>query len=150
VRYNASKPAVDHPAEFEIGKAEVLSEGGDVTLLTYGFLLREAAKAREILEREGVSVRLVNVRTLKPIDERVLLRAARETRLMVTVEDHFLTGGLHSIVAELFLARGVSCRVLPIALEERWFKPALLDDVLAYEGFTGAAIARRVLAEMKS
>jgi transketolase len=148
VRYYAGKPAIEHTGGFEIGKAEILSEGNDVTLLTYGFLLREALVAKTILEGKRVGVRLVNMRTLKPVDERVILRAARETRLMVTLEDHFLTGGLFSIVAETFARHHVSCRVLPMALEERWFKPALLPDVLAHEGFTGEQIAAKVLVAL--
>jgi transketolase len=146
LRYYAGKPAVSHTSEFEIGKAEVLSEGNDVTLLTYGFLLREAQRAREVLESHGRSVRLVNVRSLKPVDERTLLRAAKETRLLVTIEDHFLTGGLYSILAETLLRNGVACKVLPLALEERWFKPALLADVLEHEGFTGEKIAAKIMA----
>jgi transketolase len=148
VRYNATKPVVDHVGEFEIGKAEILSEGGDVTLLTYGFLLGEVLKAKDILERERVGVRVVNLRTLKPVDERVVVRAARETRLLVTIEDHFLTGGLYSIVGETFLKHRVACNVLPLALEERWFQPALLADVLVHEGFTGERIAAKVLAAL--
>jgi transketolase len=143
VRYCATPHAIAH-AKFTIGKAELLSEGGDVTLLTYGFLLREALKAKDILEKAGVAVRLVNLRSLKPIDERALLRAARETKLVVTIEDHFVTGGLFTIVAEALTRARVACKVLPIALEERWFTPGRLDDVLRHEGFTGEAIAAKV------
>jgi transketolase len=84
------------------------------------------------------------MRTLKPVDEEVILAAARETRLLVPIEDHFLTGGLNTIIAEVCQRHRLAPKVLPIALEHRWFKPALLDDVLQYEGFTGAAIAARV------
>jgi transketolase len=142
VRYCATKPTVRH-VPFEIGRAETLSEGDDVTILTYGFLLREALKAREALEARGRSVRLVNLRTVKPIDEKTVLRAARETRLLVTLEDHFVTGGLFSIVSETLTRARLACHVLPIALEERWFTPGRLDDVLAKEGFTGEQIAQR-------
>ncbi len=95
-------------------------------------------------------MRLVNLRTLKPIDETAVLDAVRETKLTVTVEDHFLTGGLHSIVAELVLSRRVTGRVLPLALRERWFTPGLLSGVLEAEGFTGEAIAAKIAAELRS
>ncbi len=144
LRYNASPPAVEHNA-FALGKAEVLSDGEVVAILTYGLLLREAVAARTILEARGVPVRLVNLRSLKPVDEAAILAAARRSWLLVTVEDHFVTGGLHSIVAEVMLRHRVAPRTLPIALQERWFKPALLGDVLRHEGFTGEAIARRIL-----
>jgi transketolase len=150
VRYVATPPAVEHTMDFEIGRAEVLSEAGDVTLLTYGFMLHQAARARAILEGRGVGVRLVNLRTLKPLDERTVLRAARETRLLVTLEDHFVTGGLWSIVAELLLRSGVSCRAMPIAFEERWFTPGRLDEVLAAENLTGERIAERIDAMLRA
>ena len=120
----------------------------DVTILVYGFLLREAWEAKARLEAEGLSVRLVNVRMPKPIDVEAVLSAARETSLLVTVEDHFLTGGLFSIVSETLVRHGQTADVLPIALEERWFKPALLPDVLRYEGFTGEQIAARILERL--
>lgn len=147
VRYYAGKAAVEHQP-FEIGKAEVLSKGKDVTLLVYGFLLKEAVEAQKILESKGVSVRLVNVRMPKPIDAETVLAAARETKMLVTIEDHFKTGGLYSIVAELLLEARTTAHVLPIALEEKWFKPALLADVLKHERFTGPQLADRVLAAM--
>jgi transketolase len=150
VRYCPHAPAVKHASTspFELGKAEVLSQGSDVAILTYGFLLREAEKARVELEAKGLSVMLVNLRSLEPLDTRVTLAAARGSKLLVTFEDHFLTGGLYTIVCELLVRNGVSARVLPVALENRWFKPALLDDVLAHEGFTGEALARRIRTEL--
>ena len=145
LRYNPSRPLVRRKSPFSVGKAEVVTAGNDLTILVHGFLLREAMKAAELLQGRGLSVRLLNLRTLKPIDRDEILRAARETKLLVTIEDHFLTGGLYSIVAELFLEHRVAPRVLPFALRERWFKPALLEDVLSYEGFQGEQIAQNIL-----
>jgi transketolase len=150
VRFNATRPTVEHPTAFEMGRAEVLSEGGDVTLLTYGLMLREAEKARQELEAAGVRVRLVNMRTIRPIDVRAVLRAATESRLVVTIEDHSLVGGLYSNVCEILVSNDVRARVLPIALEAGWFKPALLGDVLAFERFDGASIAARVIGALRS
>jgi len=145
IRHNPHPAPIVHTAPFEIGKAETLSDGNDVAILVYGFLLREAVKAKAILEAQGKSVRLVNIRMPKPIDEIAILNAVKECRLVVTLEDHFLTGGLYSIVAELLLKHRLTGNVLPIALEQRWFKPALLDRVLEYEGFTGKQIADKIL-----
>jgi transketolase len=150
VRFNALRPSVEHHTPFELGRAEVLSEGDDVSILTYGLLLREAEAARKHLEGEGVHVRLVNVRTLRPVDSRAILRAAAESKLVVTLEDHFKVGGLYSILCELLVESGVRARVLPIALDQRWFKPAMLQDVLSFEGFDGASIAARVLEALRT
>lgn len=148
VRYNASPAAHESKAPFELGKAEVISEGMDIGILVYGFLLKEALIAKEILEKSGLSVTLVNVRTPKPIDKEAVLKAARETRLLVTIEDHLLTGGLYSIVSELLVHEQHPVNVLPLALKT-WFKPALLSDVLEHEGFTGEKIAGTINAYIK-
>ncbi len=144
IRHNPLPAVIEHDPSFEIGKAEVISDGTDVSILVYGMLFRQAYEARSLLEAEGISVRLINLRTVKPIDERAVLCAARETRLVVTLEDHFLTGGLTSIVSELLLHHRMAANVLPIALPDRWFRPALLDDVLEHEGFTGLQIAEGI------
>jgi transketolase len=149
VRYNPQPQTVAHRTPFTLGRAEVLTEGDGVALLTYGFLLREAARAAALLEERGIPVHLVDLRTLAPLDEAAVVAAARGVELLVTIEDHFRTGGLWSIVAEVLLSHGVACRVHPISLGERWFKPALLDDVLAYEGFTGDRLAERVFAALR-
>ncbi|MDX2129677.1 MAG: transketolase C-terminal domain-containing protein [Chloroherpetonaceae bacterium] len=145
IRHNPHPAPIQHTAKFEIGRAEILSEGTDVAILVYGFLLREAVKAKEILEAQGKTVRLINVRMPKPIDEEAVLKAVNECKVVVTLEDHFITGGLYSIVAELLLKNKRTGNVLPIALEHKWFKPALLDRVLEYEGFTGKQIADKIL-----
>ncbi len=131
-------------APFEIGKAEVVGQGTDVTLLVYGLLFDEARQAARLLEQEGLSVGLINMRSLKPVDEAAIVRAAQESKRLITIEDHLLTGGLYSIVAEVLLKHRITADVQPLALEERWFRPALLPDVLAFEGFTAEQIARRI------
>ncbi len=148
IRYNNLKPVVKHSKNFEIGKAEVISEGKDVTILVYGILFKQAIEAKEILEKKGMSVGLVNLRTVKPIDEEVILGISKNSKLIVTLEDHFVTGGLFSIVAEIFLKNKIMCDVLPIALKDKWFKPALLNDVMEYEGFTGEKIAEKIVFEL--
>jgi transketolase len=145
VRFNGQKAKREHSRDFQIGKAETIGDGDEITLLVYGMLFDQADGARQILEAEGHSVRLINLRTLKPIDEAAILQAAQETSLLVTIEDHFLTGGLFSIVAELLTKHQRRARVLPIALKQRGFRPGLLHEVLMHEGFTAAQIAERIM-----
>jgi transketolase len=148
IRHNPLSPVIEHEPDFEIGKAEMVSDGADLAILVYGTLFRQAYEARNLLQMEGRSVRLLNLRSLKPIDTEAILSAARQTHLLVTLEDHFLTGGLYSIVSEILLRNQVGVEVLPLALEERWFRPALLEDVLQHEGFTGVQIAERISARL--
>ena len=148
IRYNNTKPVTEHN-NFEIGKAEVFGNGNDVAILVYGFLFGQAFKAKEILESKGASVRLINIRTPKPVDEDVILKAVEECKLIVTLEDHFITGGLYTILAEVLLRNRKTANVLPFALMNKWFKPALLNDVLEYEGFTAEKISAKILDKLK-
>ncbi len=165
IRYNNLKPSVSHDKNFEIGKAEIFKTGSvipekagipemngktdDIAIIVYGFLLKQALEAKTMLEEKGHSVRVINLRTVKPIDEAALISASKECKLVVTLEDHFLTGGLYSILAEILLKNNLTANVLPIALDNKWFKPALLNDVLEYEGFTGPQIFERILNKFK-
>lgn len=147
IRYNNTKPVVEH-APFEIGKAESFGSGKDIAILVHGFLFAQAYKAKEILESLGKTVRVVNLRTVKPIDEDAVLKAVDECKLIVTLEDHFITGGLYTILAEILLKNKKTANVLPFALDNRWFKPGLLNYVLEYEGFTAAQISEAIIKKL--
>lgn len=148
VRITTRSALYDHTRPFEIGKAEVVAKGADVTLLVYGMLFEQALIATQLLRDAGHSVGLVNMRSLKPVDETVILEACAHSELVVTIEDHFLTGGLYSIVAETLLKHHTTARVLPFALREKWYKPARLNDVLEYEGFTGPQLAEAITNQL--
>ncbi len=150
VRINHLKGKFEHSA-YVPGRAEVVAKGKDVTLLVYGFLFANALQAKELLGDEGLSVGLVNMRSLKPVDEEAILEAALGSGLLVTIEDHLQTGGLYSIVAEVLLRHRVTGReVMPVALVERWFRPGLLGDVLEKEGFTAERIAARIATRINN
>jgi transketolase len=91
--------------DFEIGRAKVLREGGDVTLVTTGIMVSEGLKAADDLVARGYSARVIHLPTVKPLDEAVLVEAARETRGLVTVEEHSIHGGLGESVAGLLAER---------------------------------------------
>jgi transketolase len=144
VRINHRKGVYEHTT-YQAGKAEVISEGSDVTLLVYGFLFENALAAKGLLEKEGLSVGLVNMRSLKPVDEAVIVRAAANSRKLVTIEDHFRTGGLYSIVAEVLLQRRMTADVVSLSLGERWFRAGLLSQVLEMEGFTPEKMVDKIM-----
>ncbi|AOH82642.1 transketolase [Sphingomonas panacis] len=98
-------PELDHPATFEIGKAEVLRDGNDVTLIATGTLVHRALAAADALAAEGISARVVNMATITPLDETTILAAARETGAIVTAEEHVVRGGLGGAVAETVATR---------------------------------------------
>ncbi len=86
---------------FEIGKAVQIKEGTDVTIVVAGPLAFDVLKAYEILEKEGINTRIIDMHTVKPIDKEIILKAAKETGAIITVENHSIIGGLGSAVAEV-------------------------------------------------
>jgi transketolase len=145
VRANLLKPIIQHDKKFSIGKAEVISIGSSITFLVYGMLFNNVYEARDILLKQGLSIGLVNMRSLKPVDEEVIIQVAQQSELTIVVEDHFKVGGLYSIVAEVLLKNQLMSNVQSLSLNENWFRPGRLDEVLAYEGFTPKAIVARTL-----
>ena len=94
-------PEIDHIQPFEIGRAEMLRSGGDVTIIATGTLVHRALDAAEALGREGIHARLLNMATIAPLDTDAIIRAAQETGAIVTAEEHVRTGGLGGAVAEI-------------------------------------------------
>ena len=90
----------DENYKFEIGKGVMLEDGSDVTLVATGLMVPEALKAREELLKEGISARVINIATIKPLDVEIIVKAAKETGAIVTCEEHNIIGGLGSAVAE--------------------------------------------------
>src|SRR5688572_12821121 len=87
--------------KFEIGKAQVFSEGKDVSIFACGHMVWNAIRAGEILEEKGISVEVVNIHTIKPLDTEAIIRSLRKTRCAVTVEEHNIIGGLGDAIAQL-------------------------------------------------
>jgi transketolase len=109
LRLDKSTAGSDHnPGEvFELGRARVLRPGDDAALIVTGGIAGVALKAADLLLREGVSVRVISIHTIKPFDASTVIAAARETRALVTLEEHSVNGGLGSAVAEACLDAGV-------------------------------------------
>ncbi len=89
--------------DFKLGKAVTLREGEDVTIISSGGIIHEVLKAADDLESENISVRVINIHTIKPIDNQAILKAAGETKAIFVVEEHSINGGLGSAVAEVIL-----------------------------------------------
>lgn len=87
--------------KFELGKGIELRDGKDLTIIATGLMVGEAKKAAEILEAKGISARVINMHTIKPIDKDIICKATKETGVIVTAEEHSVIGGLGSAVAEV-------------------------------------------------
>ncbi len=90
----------DESYDFKIGKGALLKDGSDVTIIATGLMVNEALQAYEMLKEEGISARVINIATIKPLDTEIILKAARETGAIVTAEEHSVIGGLGSAVCE--------------------------------------------------
>ncbi len=127
---------------FELGKGTLLRDGEDVTVIAVGLMVLEALKAAELLEKEGISARVINMHTLKPLDEELVLKAARETGAIVTSEEHSVIGGLGSAVAEL-LAEKCPTPVLRHGVNDVFGRSGKAADTLQYFGLTAEKIAEK-------
>lgn len=92
--------------EFKTGRGVILREGTDIAIITTGGIVHEVMQAADDLEDSGISVRLINIHTLKPLDKDIIIRAAHETGAILTVEEHTILGGLGSAVSEVLLENG--------------------------------------------
>ena len=115
VRYTAAPPAVAHVERFAIGRAEVVASEDGVSMLSCGSALGEAESARRRLAERGVPVRLVNLRSLEPLDEAAVVDAARSAELVVTLDGgRAARGGIHTLLAETCLKHRLAPRALPL------------------------------------
>lgn len=136
--------------EFRIGEAVTLAEGEDVTIIATGCLLvARALEAAALLAARGISCRVLNMHTLKPLDEHAIVAAARETGLVVTYEDHNEIGGLGSAVAGVVLATN-PVPVLRFGVPDRFCSPgAEYEDILDHHGLSPRAVVAAVLRHRK-
>ena len=133
--------------KFEIGKGVQLKDGTDVTIVATGLMVEYALKASEMLKEEGISARVINIHTIKPIDEEIIIKASKETGAIVTCEEHSIYGGLGSAVCEV-LSANAPCPVKIIGTDSfgRSGKPAQLFE--AY-GLTAENICEKAKEAIK-
>ena len=130
---------------FEVGKGEVVREGNDVTIAATGLMVSMAIEAAETLAAEGISARVINVATIKPLDTELLTKAARETGAVVTAEEHSVIGGLGSAVAEA-LAETCPVPVLRVGVQDTFGRSGKVPPLLELYGLTPAAIVEKAKA----
>lgn len=140
----------DESYEFRIGQGVEVRAGEDVTLIATGTILHNTLKAAELLEEEGISAKVLNIHTVKPIDEKILIDAAEKTGAVVTVEEHSIYGGLGSAVAEVLSAKCPTPMEFVGATE--FAESGDYDELLEKYGFSPEAIrdkAKEAIAKKK-
>ena len=135
---------------FEVGKAVVMNEGTDITVIACGACVYQAVQAAKILDYDHkIKVRVLNMHTLKPIDKEAILKAVNDTRRIITVEDHTVIGGLGSAVAEVVVESGKACAFRRLGLQDHFSAIGLHEDLMAMYEIDANGIVKNVLDVMK-
>ena len=128
--------------KFEFGKGVELRDGKDVTIVATGLMVDMAVEAAKMLAEEGISARVINIHTIKPIDKDIILKAAKETGAIVTAEEHNIIGGLGSAVAEV-VCEGAPVPVFRVGTEDKFGKSGKVPALLEEYGLTAKNIAAK-------
>jgi transketolase len=138
----------DEGYEFEVGRASVLRQGSDATIMACGIMVAEALQAAEALQEEGISVGVINVSTVKPIDAATVVAAAQATGAVVTAEEHSVIGGLGSAVAEV-LAENCPVPLERVGVQDTFGESGKPQELLEKYGLTAANIREAVRKVLK-
>lgn len=136
-----TKDIHDDSYHFEWGKAEVLRQGSDVTIFATGIMTAKALDAAETLAKQGIQAEVINVHTIKPLDEETVIASAKKTGKVVTAEEHSIIGGLGSAVAEV-LARQCPTKQAFVGVQDSFGESGSPDDLLEKYGLTTEAIVK--------
>ena len=137
----------DENYKFELGKGVMLNDGTDVTIIATGLMVEAAINAEKMLKAEGISARVVNIHTIKPIDREIIIKAAKDTGAVVTCEEHNIIGGLGSAVAEV-LSEECPVPMERIGVKDEFGKSGVPAQLLKEYGLTAediVAAAKRVI-----
>lgn len=133
----------DNNYKFEFGKGVKLTDGNDAVIFATGALVGESLKAAEILQKDGINLRVVNIHTIKPIDKDLIIKSAKECGLVFTAEDHNIIGGLGSAVAEV-LSENYPARVIRIGLNDTFGESGTPEALYKKYGFDSESLAKKI------
>ncbi len=133
----------DEDTKFEIGKAVQIGNGTDATVFATGVTVAEVLKAKEILKEKGVNIRVVDMHTIKPIDEDIILKSAQETEKLISIEDHNVIGGLGSAISEV-LTEKCPTKLIRLGINDTFGKSGKAEELMKYFGITAENIVELV------
>lgn len=140
---SAVEEIFDENYEFEIGKGVELKDGTDVTIIATGIMVEKALKAYDILKADGINARVINIHTIKPIDAELIIKAAKETKKIVTAEEHSIIGGLGSAVLEA-ISEECPVPVIRIGVKDTFGESGKPNELLEKYGLTEKEIVEAV------
>lgn len=141
----AATPSIyEENTKFELGKAIQFGDGKDATVFATGMMVAEALKAKEELEKEGINIRVVDVHTIKPIDEDIIVKSAKETGKLISIEEHSIIGGLGTAISEV-LTDKYPAKLVRMGMKDCFGKSGNAQALLKYFGLT----SKEIIAEVK-
>ena len=133
----------DENQMFEIGKAIQIGEGTDATIFATGVVVSEAIKAKEELEKQGINIRVVDVHTIKPIDKEMIVKCAKETKKLISIEDHSIINGLGTAIADV-LTEEYPCKLIKLGVKDEFGRSGKATELLEHYGLTAKHIVEAV------
>ena len=130
--------------QFEIGKGVQIGDGTDASIIATGVVVSEAIKAMEELKKQGINVRVIDMHTIKPIDRELIIKCAKETKKIITVEDHSIIGGLGSSVCEV-LSDELPTKVIRMGINDVFGRSGNAEELIRYYKIDSTAIVNKVL-----
>ena len=121
----------DENTKFEIGKGYQFGNGTDATVIATGAVVAQALMAQEELGKQGINIRVIDIHTIKPIDKEIIIKAAKETKKIITIEDHNIIGGLGSAVCEV-LAEEYPCKVTRMGIKDTFGTSGKAEELMKY------------------
>ena len=145
IRFGRAATPIIHEegTKFELGKAIQFGEGTDATVFATGIMVAEALKAKEELEKEGINIRVVDFHTIKPIDSEIIIKSAKETKKLISIEEHSIIGGLGSTVAEV-LVENCPAKLVRMGMKDVFGKSGNASELLKYFGLTSKDIIEEI------
>lgn len=125
--------------DFKIGKGVQIGNGTDATVFATGVVVPEAIKAKEELEKQGINIRVADIHTIKPIDKELIIKCAKETKKLVSIEDHNIIGGLGSAISEV-LTEEYPAKLIRMGMKDRFGESGPAKELLRYFGLTSEDI----------
>lgn len=134
--------------KFELGKGVTITDGKDITIIATGLMVHAAVEAAKMLAEEGISARVIDIHTIKPIDKDIIIKAAKETGVIVTAEEHNVIGGLGSAVAEV-LVENYPAPLKMVGINDKFGKSGKPDKLLEMYGLTAQNIVDKAKEALK-
>lgn len=133
----------DDQTKFEFGKGIQFGDGTDATVFATGVVVPEAIEAQEILRNKGINIRVVDIHTIKPIDKDIITKCAKETKKLISIEDHSIIGGLGTAIAEV-LVENYPAKLTRMGMKDCFGKSGKAEELLKYFGLTSEAIVNEL------